>query len=115
LSPELLIFSISISRLAFGIVLLKSRLLPKCEFKPKNFFPKTGSCREAAKNLKTSYNPKKKSPTRMEVKENFEVYGGAAKTERHNLTEPNQALQRMNVLVTDRAPSSTLRAKRVHR
>jgi hypothetical protein len=30
-------------------------------------------------------------------------------------TEPNQALQRMNTLVTDRAPSSTLRAKRVHR
>ena len=32
-----------------------------------------------------------------------------------NLTEPNQALQRMNTLVTDCAPSSTLRAKRVHR
>ena len=30
-------------------------------------------------------------------------------------TEPNQALQRMNMLVTDRAPSSTLRAKHVHR
>jgi hypothetical protein len=30
-------------------------------------------------------------------------------------TEPNQALQRMNTLVTDRAPSSTLCAKRVHR
>jgi hypothetical protein len=29
--------------------------------------------------------------------------------------EPNQALQRMNVLVTDRAPSRTLRAKHVHR
>jgi hypothetical protein len=26
-------------------------------------------------------------------------------------TEPNQALQRTTVLVTDRAPSSTLRAK----
>ena len=32
-----------------------------------------------------------------------------------NLTEPNQALQRMNMLVTDRAPSSTLRANAVHR
>ena len=31
------------------------------------------------------------------------------------LTEPNQALQRMNVLGADRAPSSTLRAKHVHR
>jgi hypothetical protein len=51
----------------------------------------------------------------MEVKVNFEVYGGAAKNERHKPTEPNQALQRMNVLVTDRAPSGTLRAKRVHR
>jgi hypothetical protein len=30
----------------------------------------------------------------MEVKVNFEDYGGAAKNERHNLTEPNQALQR---------------------
>jgi hypothetical protein len=78
-------------------------------------FSKTGSCREAAKNLKTTYNPKKKSLTRMEVKVNFEDYGGAAKVERHNLTEPNQALQRMEWLVTDRAPSSTLRAKPFHR
>jgi hypothetical protein len=31
------------------------------------------------------------------------------------LTEPNQALQRMTTLVTDHAPSSMLRAKRVHR
>ncbi len=30
-------------------------------------------------------------------------------------TEPNQALQRMNMLVTDHAPSSMLRAKHVHR
>jgi hypothetical protein len=30
-------------------------------------------------------------------------------------TEPNQALQRTNMLVTDRAPSSTLRAKHVRR
>jgi hypothetical protein len=51
----------------------------------------------------------------MEVKVNFEVYGDAAEVESHNLTEPNQALQRMTTLVTDRAPSSTLRAKRVHR
>jgi hypothetical protein len=51
----------------------------------------------------------------MEVKVNFEDYGGAAKIERHKLTEPNQALQRMNMLVTDRAPSSTLCAKHVHR
>jgi hypothetical protein len=51
----------------------------------------------------------------MEVKVNFEDYFGAAKVERHNLTEPNQALQRTNVLVTDRAPSSTLRAKHVRR
>ena len=32
-----------------------------------------------------------------------------------NRTEPNQALQRTNMLVTDRAPSSTLRAKHVRR
>ena len=51
----------------------------------------------------------------MEVKVNFEVYGGSAKVERHDLTEPNKALQRMNTLVTDHAPSSMLRAKRVHR
>jgi hypothetical protein len=51
----------------------------------------------------------------MEVEVNFEVYGGTAKIERTNLTEPNQALQRMNVLVTDHAPSSMLRAKHVHR
>jgi hypothetical protein len=51
----------------------------------------------------------------MEVKVNFEVYDGAAKTERHKVTEPNQALQRMNLIVTDRAPSSTLRANEVHR
>jgi hypothetical protein len=51
----------------------------------------------------------------MEEKVNFEVYGGAAIIEGHNLTEPNQALQRMNWIVTDCAPSSTLRAKHVHR
>jgi hypothetical protein len=52
-----------------------------------------------------------------------EVYEDSAEPLRMNisgtrnsiLTEPNQALQRMNTLVTDRAPSSTLRAKRVHR
>ncbi len=32
-----------------------------------------------------------------------------------NINEPNQALQRTNVLVTDCAPSSTLRAKHVRR
>ena len=46
----------------------------------------------------------------MEVKVNFEVYDGAAKNERHNPTEPNQALQRIDALVTDHAPSSMLRA-----
>ena len=51
----------------------------------------------------------------MEVKVNFEDYVVAAKVEGLDLTEPNQALQRMNALVTDCAPSSTLRAKRVHR
>jgi hypothetical protein len=51
----------------------------------------------------------------MEVEVNFKVYGGAAKNERHKPTEPNQALQRMNCIVTDRAPSSTLRANAVHR
>jgi hypothetical protein len=50
----------------------------------------------------------------MEVKVNFEDYDGAAKIERHKLTEPNQALQRMNMLVTLRAPSCTKRAKRGH-
>ncbi len=102
-------------RLAFGIVFWESRLLPKREFNAKKKFSKTGSCREAAKNLKTTEYPQKKSPTRMEVKVNFEVYGGAAKNERHNRTEPNQALQRINMLVTDHAPSSMLRAKHVYR
>jgi hypothetical protein len=59
--------------------------------------------------------PKKFSLTRMEVKVNFEDYGGAAKVGRHKVTEPNQALQRMNCIVTDCAPSSTLRANAVHR
>jgi hypothetical protein len=101
--------------LAFGIVFWESRLLPKREFYAKKIFSKAGSCREAAKNSKNDLKSPKKSPTRMEVEVNFEVYGGAAKVERHNLTEPNKALQRMNALVTDRAPSSTLRDKRVHR
>jgi hypothetical protein len=48
-------------------------------FYAKKIFSKTGSCRAAAKNLKTTLNPQKKSPTRMEVKVNFEDYGGAAK------------------------------------
>ena len=51
----------------------------------------------------------------MEVKVRFDDDVVAAKNERHKVTEPNQALQRMNMLVTDRAPSSTLRAKHVHR
>ena len=51
----------------------------------------------------------------MEEKVNFEDYFVAAKIERHKRTEPNQALQRMTTLVTDHAPSSMLRAKRVHR
>ncbi len=51
----------------------------------------------------------------MDVKVNFEDYGGAAKNERHKVTEPNQALERMTTLVTDHAPSSMLRAKRGHR
>ena len=51
----------------------------------------------------------------MEVEVNFKVYSGAAKNERHKVTEPNQALQRMNMLVTDHAPSSMLRAKHVYR
>jgi hypothetical protein len=51
----------------------------------------------------------------MEVKVNFRDYSGAAKIERHKLTEPNQALQRMEWLVTDHAPSSMLRAKPLHR
>ena len=51
----------------------------------------------------------------MEVKVNFEVYGGAAKVERHNRTEPNQALQRIDMLVTVHAPSRMNRAKHVYR
>jgi hypothetical protein len=51
----------------------------------------------------------------MEVKVNLEVYGGEAKACATNLTEPNQALQRTNMLVTDHAPSSILRAKHVRR
>jgi hypothetical protein len=70
----------------------------------------------SGKNLKKRPKiPKKFSPTRMEVKVNFEDYGGAAKNERHKVTEPNQALQRMTMLVTDYAPSSILRAKHSHR
>jgi hypothetical protein len=51
----------------------------------------------------------------MEVKVNFEDYCGAAEAESHNLTEPNQALQRIDVLVTPCAPSSTSRAKHIYR
>jgi hypothetical protein len=51
----------------------------------------------------------------MEVKVNFEDYGGAAKDERHKRTEPNQALQRIAMLVTPCAPSSTSRAKHGYR
>ena len=102
-------------RLLFGIAILPSRLLPNREFYAKKFFSKTDSCREAAKNSKKDLKPQKKSLTRMEEKVIFEVYDGTAKNLRHKATEPNQALQRMNMLVTDRAPSSTLRAKRVHR
>jgi hypothetical protein len=70
----------------------------------------------SGKNFKKRPNiPKKFSPTRMEVKVNFEVYDGAAKVERHKITEPNQALQRTNMLVTEHAPSSMLRAKPFHR
>jgi len=81
----------------------------------KNFFLRQVVAAKRQKFKKTTLNPQKKSPTRMEVKVNFEDYGGAAKNERHNRTEPNQALQRMNCIVTDRAPSSTLRANAVHR
>ena len=51
----------------------------------------------------------------MDVKVNLKVYDGAEKNERHKVTEPNQALQRINMLVTDYAPSSILRAKHVYR
>ena len=51
----------------------------------------------------------------MKAEVNFKDYEDVAKACATKATEPNQALQRMNVLVTDRAPSSTLRAKRVHR
>jgi hypothetical protein len=50
----------------------------------------------------------------MEVKVIFKVYGGAAENERHKLTEPNQALQRIATLVTVHAPSRMNRAKRVY-
>jgi len=69
----------------------------------------------SGKKYKNDLKAPKKLPTRMEAKVNFEVYDGAAKIERHKLTEPNQALQRMTTLVTDHAPISMLRAKRVHR
>ena len=80
-----------------------------------NFFLRQVVAAKRQKIQKRPKIPKKKSLTRMEVKVNFEVYDGAAKIERHKTTEPNQALQRMNTLVTDRAPSSTLRAKPLHR
>ncbi len=84
---------------------------------PNTFFFDCFRCRGAEIFLKTigSRLPKNFSLTRMEVKVNFEDYSGAAKVEWHKVTEPNQALQRMNVLVTDYAPSSILRAKHVHR
>jgi hypothetical protein len=44
-----------------------------------------------------------------------DMHDEIAKVGNQRTTEPNQALQRMNALVTDRAQSSTLRAKRVHR
>jgi hypothetical protein len=51
----------------------------------------------------------------MEVKVNFEDYCGVAKACVTQVTEPNQALQRMTRIVTDCAPSSTLRANAGHR
>ena len=45
----------------------------------------------------------------------FHVMRIANKSEIIPARQPNQALQRMNMLVTDRAPSSTLRAKHVRR
>ena len=51
----------------------------------------------------------------MESEVNFKDYLGVAKACATQVTEPNQALQRMNCIVTDRAPSSTLRANAVHR
>ena len=47
-------------RLRFGIVILPSRLLPKREFYTQKKFSKTGSCREAAKNLKIDLKSQKK-------------------------------------------------------
>jgi hypothetical protein len=69
----------------------------------------------SGKNFKKRPKMPKKIAHSYEVEVNFEVYDGAAKNERHKVTEPNQALQRTNMLVTDRAPSSTLRAKHVRR
>ncbi len=92
-----------------------SKLLPKCEFYAKKNFLRQVVAAKRQKFKKRPKIHKNFSLTRMEVEVNFKVYDGAAKIERHNLTEPNQALQRMNMLVTDRAPSSTLRAKHVHR
>ena len=51
----------------------------------------------------------------MYTKEKKKVCVGGRFFGRTNPQAPNQALQRMNVLVTDCAPSSTLRAKHVHR
>ena len=48
----------------------------------------------------------------------FQIYGYFHNSESMKFsetTEPNQALQRVNTLVTNCAPSSTLRAKRAHR
>ena len=51
----------------------------------------------------------------MNAEVNFKDYEYVAKACATKPTEPNQALQRMNMLVTDHAPSSMLRAKHVHR
>ena len=81
----------------------------------KIFFLRQLIAAKRQKFKKNGLKPQKKSLTRMEVKVNLGVYSGAAKNERHKVTEPNQALQRMNCIVTDCAPSSTLRANAVHR
>jgi hypothetical protein len=90
----------------FGIR-IRETMIQVCEFgkgtvkrKPKDFkWLKSDSQIEHFQFFQSSYNQR-----RMKV-------SGT----RTNLTEPNQALQRMNCIVTDRAPSSTLRANAVHR
>jgi hypothetical protein len=78
-------------------------------------FSKTASCREAEKKSKNDLKTPKKIAHAYGSKSKFRSLWWRGEKRATQTTEPNQALQRMTTLVTDRAPSCTLRAKRGHR